>query len=114
MELAASLDHLSLDDLTDLVTFLQQPYDPADVSGLDLAFCALPHGSTQAVVAEILGKVPHVVDLSADFRLKDPDLYPQWYGEVHHHPELLAEAVYGLPEFFRTEIADARLVAALS
>jgi N-acetyl-gamma-glutamyl-phosphate reductase len=88
------------------------PYDPADVSGLDLVFCALPHGSTQTVVAEILGKVPHVVDLSADFRLKDPALYPQWYGEEHHHPELLAEAVYGLPEFFRAEIRDARLVAA--
>jgi N-acetyl-gamma-glutamyl-phosphate reductase len=88
------------------------PYDPADVSGLDLAFCALPHGSTQAVVAEILGKVPRIVDLSADFRLKDPDLYPQWYGDAHHHPELLKEAVYGLPEFFRTEIAGARLVAA--
>jgi N-acetyl-gamma-glutamyl-phosphate reductase len=87
-------------------------YDPVDVSGLDLVFCALPHGSTQAVVAEILGKVPHIVDLSADFRLKDPALYPQWYGEEHHHPELLAEAVYGLPEFFRTEIRDARLVAA--
>jgi N-acetyl-gamma-glutamyl-phosphate reductase len=88
------------------------PYDPADVSGLDLAFCALPHGSTQTVVAEILGKVPHIVDLSADFRLKDPALYPQWYGEEHHHPELLKEAVYGLPEFFRDEIGDARLVAA--
>jgi N-acetyl-gamma-glutamyl-phosphate reductase len=88
------------------------PYDPADVSGLDLVFCALPHGSTQAVVAEILGKVPRIVDLSADFRLKDPALYPQWYGEEHHHPELLDEAVYGLPEFFRTEIGDARLVAA--
>src|SRR4051794_17760446 len=88
------------------------PYDPAAVSGLDLVFCALPHGSTQTVVAEILGKVPHIVDLSADFRLKDAALYPEWYGEEHHHPELLAEAVYGLPEFFRADISDARLVAA--
>jgi N-acetyl-gamma-glutamyl-phosphate reductase len=88
------------------------PYDPVAVTDLDLVFCALPHGSTQVVVAEILGKVPRIVDLSADFRLKDPALYPQWYGEEHRHPELLAEAVYGLPEFFRTEIRDARLVAA--
>jgi len=88
------------------------PYDPTVVGDLDLVFCALPHGSTQAVVAEILGKVPRIVDLSADFRLKDPALYPQWYGEEHQHPELLAEAVYGLPEFFRGDIRDARLVAA--
>jgi len=87
-------------------------YDPAAVSGLDLVFCALPHGSTQEVVAEILGKVPRIVDLSADFRLKDPSLYPKWYGEEHHHPELLAEAAFGLPEHFRGEIGDARLVAA--
>ena len=89
-------------------------YDAAAVVnlGLSLVFCALPHGSTQGVVAELIGKVPRIVDLSADFRLKDPALYPQWYGEEHHHPELLAEAAFGLPEFFRDDIRDARLVAA--
>jgi N-acetyl-gamma-glutamyl-phosphate reductase len=90
------------------------PYDAAAVVALqlDLVFCALPHGSTQEVVAELIGKVPRIVDLSADFRLKDAALYPKWYGEEHHHPELLAEAAFGLPEFFRDEIVDARLVAA--
>ena len=89
-------------------------YDAAAVVELapDLVFCALPHGSTQAVVAELIGNVPRIVDLSADFRLKDPALYPQWYGEEHHYPELLAEAAFGLPEFFRDEIRNARLVAA--
>ncbi len=90
------------------------PYDAAAVVArqLDLVFCALPHGSTQAVVAELIGKVPRIVDLSADFRLRDAALYPTWYGEEHHHPELLAEAAFGLPEFFRDEIVEARLVAA--
>src|SRR5215211_8419839 len=77
------------------------PYDPAAVADLDLVFCALPHGRSQEVVAELVGKVAHVVDLSADFRLKDPALYPEWYGEEHHYPELLGEAVFGLPEFYR-------------
>ncbi len=88
------------------------PYEADAVAGLDLVFLGLPHGGSQTVVPEILGKVGHVVDLAADFRLKDPALYPQWYGDEHAHPELLDEAVYGLPELFRDEIRDARLVAA--
>jgi N-acetyl-gamma-glutamyl-phosphate reductase len=56
--------------------------------------------------------VGHIVDLAADFRLSDPGLYPQWYGEEHHVPELLADFVYGLPEFFRERIANAALIAA--
>src|SRR4029077_14881646 len=65
-------------------------------SGLDVAFCALPHATTQKVVKDVLGKAPKlkVVDLSADFRL-DPAVYAKWYGHEHHAPELQREAVYG-------------------
>lgn len=84
---------------------------PDAVDGVDLAFCGLPHGASQAVVPELRGRVGHVVDLAADFRLADPALYPQWYGEEHTVPELLAEAVYGLPELFRPDLAGAALIA---
>jgi N-acetyl-gamma-glutamyl-phosphate reductase len=86
-------------------------YDPDQVAGLDVAFLGLPHGQAQAMVPEIRGRVGRIVDLSADFRLKDAALYPKWYGEEHHCPELLAEAAYGLPELFRDEIRHATLVA---
>lgn len=79
-------------------------FDPDDCAGLDLVFLALPHGASQALVPQLLGKVGHVVDLAADFRLKDAALYPQWYGEAHTAPELLADFAYGLPELFRDEI----------
>ncbi len=81
-------------------------------SGCDLAFCALPHGASQALVPELRNETTHIVDLAADFRLSDPALYPQWYGEDHHAPELLDEFVYGLPELFREAIKGAELVAA--
>jgi N-acetyl-gamma-glutamyl-phosphate reductase len=87
-------------------------YEADAVAGLDLVFCGLPHGGSQQVVPELLDRVDHVVDLAADFRLRDPALYPEWYGAEHAHPELLEQAVYGLPEFFRHEIRDAVLVAA--
>jgi N-acetyl-gamma-glutamyl-phosphate reductase len=86
-------------------------FDPEAVTGLDLVFLGLPHGKAQAIVPEIRGKVGRIVDLSADFRLKDAALYPKWYGEDHSCPELLAEAAYGLPELFRDEIRPATLVA---
>src|SRR5262245_45553062 len=73
-------------------------YEPGDVDGLDVVFLGLPHGASQAIVPELLGQVGHVVDLAADFRLHDAALYPQWYGEEHAHPELLAQFAYGLPE----------------
>ncbi len=81
--------------------------------GLDLVFCALPHGTTQTVVQDLLGKAPRikVVDLSADFRLADPAAYARWYGHEHHAPELQNEAVYGLVEVYRDRIGKARLVA---
>jgi N-acetyl-gamma-glutamyl-phosphate reductase len=82
-------------------------------AGLDLAFCALPHATTQNVIKELLAKAPKtkVVDLSADFRLADPAAYARWYGHEHQAPELQKEAVYGLTEIYRSEIKPARLVA---
>jgi N-acetyl-gamma-glutamyl-phosphate reductase len=80
---------------------------------LDLAFCALPHGTTQKVIADLLERAPRskVVDLSADFRLADPAAYARWYGHEHAAPQLQKEAVYGLTEVYRPQIKAARLVA---
>jgi N-acetyl-gamma-glutamyl-phosphate reductase len=80
---------------------------------LDLAFCALPHGTTQKVIQGLLATAPKskVVDLSADFRLSDPAAYARWYGHAHHAPALQGEAVYGLVELNRDAIKKARLVA---
>jgi N-acetyl-gamma-glutamyl-phosphate reductase len=86
--------------------------DPSAVDGVDVVFLALPHGASQDLVPDLRKRVGMVVDLAADFRLRDAALYPEWYGEEHHHPELLAEAAYGLPELFRSELSGARLVAA--
>ena len=83
-----------------------------DAAGLDLVFTALPSGVTGAVVPDLLPKVGHVVDLAADFRLRDPAAYPRWYGWDHPAPALLAEATFGLPELGRDAIRGARLVAA--
>lgn len=86
-------------------------YEPSLLDGVDLVFCGLPHGASQALMAELRQKVRWVVDLAADFRLTDADLYPQWYGEEHLVPELLADFAYGLPELFRAEIGGAAAVA---
>ena len=86
--------------------------DAGSVDGLDLVFCALPHGASGALVGDLLGRVGHIVDLSADFRLRDASAYPAWYGQEHPHPELLARAAYGLPELFREPLRGAPLVAA--
>ena len=82
-------------------------------AALDLAFCALPHATTQKVIAELLAQAPRtkVVDLSADFRLSDPAAYARWYGHEHHAQALQKEAVYGLVEVYRDSIKTARLVA---
>lgn len=84
--------------------------DELDFSAADLVFCALPHGTTQTVIAG-LPKHVRVVDLSADFRLRDPAEYAQWYGHAHQAVELQREAVYGLTEIHREKIRGARLVA---
>ncbi len=84
--------------------------DAIDWHGIDVAFCGLPHGTTQEVVAAMPSHVK-VMDLSADFRLRDIAAYAEWYGESHKAPHLQAEAVYGLTELARERIAKARLVA---
>jgi len=81
-----------------------------DFSGVDLCFCALPHATTQVVV-KALPRNLKIVDLSADFRLRSAAEYEKWYGQPHAAMQLQAEAVYGLTEFYRAEIAKARLVA---
>jgi N-acetyl-gamma-glutamyl-phosphate reductase len=87
-----------------------QRIDEIDFSQVDLAFCALPHATTQVVVSA-LPRDLKIVDLSADFRLRDVAEYEKWYGQPHTAPDLQAEAVYGLTEFYRDEIRGARLVA---
>ena len=67
--------------------------DPTEAIGCDVAFVAVPSGHSQAIVASLVGKVGLIVDLGADFRLKDPAAYEQWYHFTHQQPELLAEAV---------------------
>ena len=81
-----------------------------DFSGVDLCFCALPHATTQVVV-KALPRNLKIVDLSADFRLRSAAEYEKWYGQPHAAMQLQAEAVYGLTEFYRDDIAKARLVA---
>ena len=83
-----------------------------DLAGLDVVFLALPHGESQDLAPALVDRVGLLVDLSADFRLRDVDAYPRWYGHDHVAPELLGRFVYGLPELFRPELSGARLVAA--
>ncbi|WP_298835434.1 N-acetyl-gamma-glutamyl-phosphate reductase [uncultured Roseobacter sp.] len=91
-----------------LPTLLQ--IDEIDFANIDLCFCALPHKTSQEVIAR-LPRSLRIVDLSADFRLRDPAAYKQWYGNDHAAAEIQKEAVYGLTEFYRDEIRSARLVA---
>ena len=86
------------------------PFDQIDWTGIDLCFCALPHKTSQEVIRD-LPKSLKIVDLSADFRLRDAEEYQKWYGNPHAAIEMQGEAVYGLTEFYRNEISDARLVA---
>jgi N-acetyl-gamma-glutamyl-phosphate reductase len=88
-----------------------EAYTPEVVDGLDLVFCGLPHGASQAIVPEIKGRVKWVLDLSADFRLKDPAAYPRWYGAEHAAPDLLGDFAYGLPELFRDDLVGVSGVA---
>lgn len=95
---------------------LELPVTPADAgviagSGADAVFLATPHEASIELAAEIAGRGQRVFDLSGAFRLKDAALYPRHYGFAHGHPELLAKAVYGLPELNREKIATANLVA---
>ena len=105
MAMADVFPHLRHLDLPNLVKI-----DQIDFSNIDLCFCALPHATSQAVIRD-LPKTLKIVDLSADFRLRDPAEYEKWYGKPHAALDCQAEAVYGLTEFYREEIRSARLVA---
>ncbi|HZE52904.1 MAG TPA: N-acetyl-gamma-glutamyl-phosphate reductase, partial [Bradyrhizobium sp.] len=88
-------------------------WEKVDWTKLDAVFCGLPHGTTQEITAAVMAANPtiKILDMSADFRLRDMNVYAQWYGREHRAPELQGEAVYGLTEFYREQIAAARLVA---
>ena len=88
-----------------------QSLDLDSVSPGDFAAVCYPHAEAAATVSELVDRGARVVDVSADHRLRDAALYPAWYGFDHPRPDLLAEAVYGLPEINRDAIADARVVA---
>lgn len=77
----------------------------------DVVFFATPHGVAQSMMAELIGGGAKVIDLSADFRIKDIDTWEHWYGQTHGCPELVEKAVYGLPELNREAIKDAQLIA---
>jgi N-acetyl-gamma-glutamyl-phosphate reductase len=83
----------------------------AELGDVELAFSAMPHKESAKEVIPLIDKGVKVVDISADFRLRDRALYQQWYGFKHPSPPLLNKAVYGLPELHRAKIASARLVA---
>lgn len=85
--------------------------DEAELSTVDVVFCCLPHGTTVPIVQQVLQAGKRVIDLSADFRLHNPEDYLRWYGKEHLAPELLSVAVYGLPELHREAIRTAALVA---
>jgi N-acetyl-gamma-glutamyl-phosphate reductase len=77
----------------------------------DVVFFATPNGAAMRMVPALLDRGVKIIDLSADFRLKDPELWERWYGESHVCPHLLDEAIYGLPELYRASIRKARLIA---
>jgi N-acetyl-gamma-glutamyl-phosphate/LysW-gamma-L-alpha-aminoadipyl-6-phosphate reductase len=82
-----------------------------DLTPVDVLFSALPHGVAMGQMAALREKAPIVIDLSADFRLRDAADYPKWYGHEHALPELLGEFVYGIPELHREEIRQADLIS---
>ncbi len=84
---------------------------PAATRGADVVFCCLPHRTAMNTVPGLLEEGARVVDLSADFRLRDPSVYERWYKTEHVCPELIPQAVYGIPELYREEIRGAKLVA---
>jgi N-acetyl-gamma-glutamyl-phosphate reductase len=85
--------------------------DVEQLAACDLVFFATPHGVAHSMVPSLFEKGVKIIDLSADFRIKDAELWAKWYGQAHGCPQLLPEAVYGLPEVNRTAIASAQLIA---
>jgi len=92
----------------------QLKFTPPDISNVtencDLVFAAMPHGKSVNLVPQLLETGVKVIDMSADYRLKNPEDYDKWYKWKHTHPELLNEAVYGIPELHRKEIKNAKLI----
>ena len=105
MTMAQVFPHLRHMDLPDLCKISE-----IDFSRVDLCFCALPHKTSQEVIRD-LPKDLKIIDLSADFRLADPDEYEKWYGNPHTALRQQEDAIYGLTEFYREDIKGARLVA---
>lgn len=103
--MAAVFPHFAALDLPRLVT-----NEEADWSGIEAVFCGLPHATSQEVIARLPAHLK-VIDMSADFRLRDPAVYEKWYGGPHKALDLQKEAVYGLTEHYRDAIRGARLVA---
>jgi N-acetyl-gamma-glutamyl-phosphate reductase len=97
------------------VSFIDKKFEKLDIDKVaqdsDLVFLALPHGKSQKPVAEFSKRGKKVIDLSADYRLKDKSLYKRWYGLEHSYPRFLRRAVYGLPEIYKEEIRESSLVA---
>jgi len=85
--------------------------DPASLEPVDILFLAQPHGQAQHNIEEYAKLAPKIIDLAADFRLRDADFYEQWYGEKHAAPEWLGKFVYGLPELHREELKTASYVS---
>jgi len=105
-QLFPSLAGLPLGTLT-----VSQP-DIDDLAGAcEIVFLAVPHGTAMDMAAALVERGVRVVDLSADFRIEDPEIYAQWYGLAHRHPGLIADAVFGLPELYADKVKEARLVA---
>jgi N-acetyl-gamma-glutamyl-phosphate reductase len=103
--LAQVFPHLASLDLPPLVTS-----DQVDWDGVDVAFCGLPHGTAHSEIAKLPERAK-IIDMSADFRLRDASVYAEWYGGEHTAPKLLKSAVYGLTEHYAQQIKTARLVA---
>jgi N-acetyl-gamma-glutamyl-phosphate reductase len=103
--LAQVFPHLARLDVPTLVTS-----DQVNWEEIDVVFGGLPHGTAHAEIAKLPKRIK-IIDMSADFRLRDPKLYAEWYANEHSAPELIKEAVYGLTEHYREEIKQARLVA---
>jgi N-acetyl-gamma-glutamyl-phosphate/LysW-gamma-L-alpha-aminoadipyl-6-phosphate reductase len=84
---------------------------PDDLATCDMLFLCLPHGVSGEAIEHYQAIAPRIIDLAADFRLRSPELYQQWYGHEHQATQLLSEAVYGLPELHREELLEANLVS---
>src|SRR5205823_1169718 len=99
--------------LTGRIDLRCEPFDPDRLlaRGTECAFGCLPHGASMSSLPRLLERGMRVIDLSADYRLRDPNVYAQWYGESHEDLAHLAQAVYGLPEIYGDDVATAQLVA---